>query len=197
MTTPSPRTSSRNEALPATNFNRDRELERSDRPARLERAERNDRYDRPERFDRGDRNERDRGDRPEREDREWRNNAEAVSMAPEGPARVPNGSMPSPAPASSSLRERIGGGPGGPPMAQTHPRGNFSGREDFGDGRKRTMTERDRDALLDAPLSGANDSRSTNAPKRQRVQINRNRYQYQEEGNSGALARKALNNLPK
>lgn len=193
---PSPRAGPRSDTLPPVPFSRDREPDRSDR--RTERSDRADRYDRTERLDRNDRGERDRGERPEREGREWRTNAEGPSAPHEAPARSggANGSLPPLAPASNSLRERLDGGQNSF-TGSSHHRGSLSSREDYGDGRKRTMSERDREAVVDVPLSGGSNSSSatTSAPKRQRVQINRNRYQ--GDNNSGALARKALNNLPK
>ncbi|KAH8118538.1 transcription factor/nuclear export subunit protein 2-domain-containing protein [Phellopilus nigrolimitatus] len=208
MAAPSPRHGGRGDASPVILSTRERDREherdrgdrdrgergaRGDRPDRSERTERIERADRPDRPEKGDRGERaergqrerdDRGDRPERGEREWKTNREAASVSHDGPGRggTLNGSAP--LIASSSLRDRISGVPG---VASPSGPGGNTGRDDSGDGRKRTIAERERDALLDAPLSGNNITQTQSKKPR----IIRNRYP--GDGGSSAFAKKAFN----
>ncbi|KAI5124799.1 hypothetical protein M0805_005432 [Coniferiporia weirii] len=210
MAAASPRHSGRGDASPVipSARERDRDFERdraerdrglrTDRPERSERIDRVDRVDRADRTgDRGERDRADRGDRPERGEREWKTNREVAPALQNGPGRGSNlngaASLPS---TPGSLRDRISNGPAdsgpGGPFERAPPGGAF-GREEYADGRKRTMSERERDTLLDTPLSGSNASQPLGMTKRPRIQRNR----YGGDGGSSALARKALSGLPK
>lgn len=131
----------------------DRDRSERDRPER-ERSERIERVEKSEKED----------SRPSRE-RDWKSNREASAAvstavaainAANASASTTNGSSP------LSLRSRIGDVPsrGGPPA------------HEMSDPKKRTLTERDRDALLDTPLTpGGSGSVPTKRPR-----IRRDRY---------------------
>ncbi|THH08122.1 hypothetical protein EW145_g2921 [Phellinidium pouzarii] len=207
MAAASPRHNGHGDASPVVTSARERDREherdrvergtRTERPDRSERADRVDRVDRTDRAgDRGERERGDKGDRPERSEREWKTNREAALASHDGQGRNSNlnGSVSLPS-ISGSLRDRISGGPGGSTPSGPAGRGGSGGppgREDYGDGRKRTISERERDTLLDAPLGGSNASQPLGS-KRPRIQRNR----YGGEGGSSTLARKALSGLPK
>lgn len=170
---------------------RDRDYERGDRD-RLDRGGKAEKMDRTDRA-RMDRNER--IDRNNRGQREWKMNHDASATV--ASANVGLGERNTGAPGSaqtaavpSSLRERIGSltsMPSGnvPPAVSSGRIGGF-GHGDNVESRKRTLSDRDRDALLDSPLSAGN---SSQAPKRPRIV--RNRYGGDQGGN-GVLLNKAL-----
>jgi len=174
MAASSPRTG-RGEAPAALSASRDRERER-ERDKERDRPDR-DRNDRTER-ERANRERPDRAEKAEKEDgrantreREWRTNREATAAASAAAAAATAASastLPANGNSALSLRSRIGD-------ALPTGRGGPSNNE-LMEGKKRTVTERERDALLDSALGVSNSSSAPSGsipPKR--VKLRRDR----------------------